>query len=423
MLVMGGIIGAGIFLNPSIVAQRVGSAGLTVGVWVIGGGIALAGALCFAELGANRPQAGGGYVYLRDGLGSLPAFLYGWALLLVIATGAIAAVGVTFARYAAALLGAGEAWVDPIAIGAIVILSAVNYLGVRPGALTQNVFTVLKLVALGTLIVVGFVMVGPEIDDFAVVEPAREPARLAALPAVIGVALLPVLFSYGGWQQTNYVAEEIIAPEHTLPRALVLGVLGVVTIYVLANMVYVGVLGVDGLAASQAPASDVMERLLGSKGAAFISAGIAVSTFGFLNLVILVTPRVYQAMARDGVFFQRVAELHPRFRTPTAAIVFQGAWAILLTLSGTYGQLLDYVVFGDWIFFGLAAATVFVFRRRSEALQFKAPGYPWIPALFVAAAAYVVASSILSNPGNALLGAGLIALGVPAYLYWRRGGG
>ena len=353
----------------------------------------------------------------------MPAFLYGWALLLVIATGAIAAVGVTFARYATALVGAGDEWVIPTAIGAIVVLSAVNYLGVRPGAMTQNVFTVLKLAALGTLIVVGLVMVGPEVDGLAVAEPAREPARLTALPGVIGVALLPVLFSYGGWQQTNYVAEEIIAPERTLPRALILGVLGVVTVYVLANMVYVGVLGVDGLAASQAPASDVMEMLLGPRGGAFIAAGIAVSTFGFLNLVILVTPRVYQAMARDGLFFQRIAHLHPRFRTPTAAIVFQGAWAIVLTLSGTYGQLLDYVVFGDWIFFGLTAATVFVFRRRPGALRFKAPGYPWVPALFVASAGFVVASSIISNPGNALLGSGLIGLGVPAYLYWRRTGG
>ncbi|MCZ6916002.1 MAG: amino acid permease [Gemmatimonadetes bacterium] len=403
-----------------MVAQRVGSAGLTVGVWVIGGGIALAGAFCFAELGANRPQAGGGYVYLRDGFGPLPAFLYGWTLLLVIATGAIAAVGVTFARYATALLGAGDECVVPIAIGAIVALSAVNYLGVRPGAMIQNVFTVLKLVALGTLIVAGLVMEGPEASGLAVADAVGAPLSFAALPAVIGVALLPVLFSYGGWQQTNYVAEEIIAPERTLPRALVLGVLGVVMVYVLVNMVYVGVLGVEGLAASQAPASDVMELLLGPRGAAFISAGIVVSTFGFLNLVILVTPRVYQAMARDGVFFQRVAKLHPRFRTPTAAIVFQGTWAIVLTLSGTYGQLLDYVVFGDWIFFGLVAATVFVFRKRSDELRFKAPGYPWVPALFVAAAGYVVVSSIVSNPGNALLGSGLIALGVPAYVFWKR---
>jgi APA family basic amino acid/polyamine antiporter len=419
MLVMGGIIGAGIFLNPSIVAQRIGTPGLTVAVWVIGGVIALAGAFCFAELGSNRPQAGGGYVYLRDGFGPLPAFLYGWTLLLVISTGAIAAVGVTFARYAADLAGLGDRWINPLAVGAILLLSAGNYLGVRTGAVVQNVFTVLKLVALAVLIVVGLFVAGGE-PDAAITGTAGNALGLGGFAAVVGVALVPVLFSYGGWQQTNYVAEEIVDPERTLPRALLLGVVGVVLVYVLANVVYVKVLGVIGLAASLAPAADVMRALLGPAGATFISAGIAASTFGFLNLVILVSPRVYQAMARDGVFFRRMAELHPRHRTPTAAIVFQAVWASVLTLSGTYGQLLDYVVFGDWIFFGLAGATVFIFRRRGEEIRFKTPAYPWIPGLFVVAAAYVVLSSIASNPGNALLGSGLIGLGVPAYLFWRR---
>jgi APA family basic amino acid/polyamine antiporter len=418
MLVMGGIIGAGIFLNPSIVAQRIGTPGLTVAVWVIGGVIALAGAFCFAELGANRPQAGGGYVYLRDGLGSLPAFLYGWTLLLVISTGAIAAVGVTFARYAADLAGLGTRWINPLAVGAILLLSVGNYVGVRTGAVVQNVFTVLKLLALAVLIVVGLFVVGGE-PEFAVVETAGNALGLGGFAAVVGIALVPVLFSYGGWQQTNYVAEEIVDPERTLPRALLLGVAGVVLVYVLANVVYVKVLGVIGLAASLAPAADVMRALLGPVGATLISAGIAASTFGFLNLVILVSPRVYQAMAKDGVFFRRMAELHPRHRTPAAAIVFQAVWASVLTLSGTYGQLLDYVVFGDWIFFGLAGATVFVFRRRGENLRFRTPAYPWIPGLFVVAAGYVVLSSIASNPGNALLGSGLIGLGIPAYLFWR----
>jgi APA family basic amino acid/polyamine antiporter len=418
MLVMGGIIGAGIFLNPSIVAQRIGTPGLTVAVWVIGGVIALAGAFCFAELGANRPQAGGGYVYLRDGLGSLPAFLYGWTLLLVISTGAIAAVGVTFARYAADLAGLGTRWINPLAVGAILLLSVGNYVGVRTGAVVQNVFTVLKLLALAVLIVVGLFVAGGE-PEVAVIETADNALGLGGFAAVVGIALVPVLFSYGGWQQTNYVAEEIVDPERTLPRALLLGVVGVVLVYVLANVVYVKVLGVIGLAASLAPAADVMRALLGPTGATFISAGIAASTFGFLNLVILVSPRVYQAMAKDGVFFRRMAELHPRYRTPTAAIVFQAVWASVLTLSGTYGQLLDYVVFGDWIFFGLAGVTVFIFRRRGEEIRFKTPAYPWIPGLFVVAAAYVVLSSIASNPGNALLGSGLIGLGIPAYLFWR----
>jgi APA family basic amino acid/polyamine antiporter len=416
---MGGIVGAGIFLNPSIVAQRIGTPVLTVMVWVIGGVIAMAGAFCFAELGSNRPQAGGGYVYLRDGFGSLPAFLYGWTLLLVISTGAIAAVAVTFARYATDLAGLSDRWIAPAAVGAIAVLSLVNYLGVRPGSTVQNVFTVLKLVALTALIVVGLAL-SPGGEGGAAVEVAAESWGIGSFAAVVGVALAPVLFSYGGWQQTNYVAEEIVDPERTLPRALVLGVAGVVLVYVLANVVYVKVLGVIGLAASLAPAADVMRAVLGTAGATFISAGIAVSTFGFLNLVILVSPRVYQAMASDGVFFRRMAELHPRYRTPGAAIIFQAAWAMVLTLSGTYGQLLDYVVFGDWIFFGLAGATLFVFRRRGERIRFATPAYPWIPGLFVVAAAYVVLSSIVSNPGNALLGSGLIALGIPAYLFWKR---
>jgi len=421
MLVMGGIIGAGIFLNPAIVAQRVETATLTVGVWVIGGVVALAGAFCFAELGAARPRAGGGYIYLRDGLGELPAFLYGWTLLLVISTGAIAAVAVTFARYAVALIGIGEKAVTPIAVVAILLLSGVNYVGVRPGANTQNLFTVLKLAALVALIVVGLVVTPEVAQPAAVSAPDSAGGGLWVVIAAVGVGLIPVLFSYGGWQQTNYVAEEIVAPERTLPRALVLGVAGVVAVYVLANLVYVRQLGVAGLAHSLAPAADVMSRTLGAGGRTFISAGIAASTFGFLNLVILVTPRVYQAMARDGLFLPRVARLHPRFRTPTAAITVQASWAVVLTLSGTYGQLLDYVVFGDWIFFGLCGVCVFVFRSRAGEPDgvFRTPGYPLVPALFVTAALYVVVSSVISNPINAAVGSGLIALGVPAYWFWK----
>jgi APA family basic amino acid/polyamine antiporter len=426
MMVMGGIIGAGIFLNPAIVAQRVGTAGLTLGVWVLGGAVALAGAFCFGELGARRPRAGGGYVYLRDAFGPLPAFLYGWTLLLVIATGAIAAVAVTFARYAAALFGLGGSWVIPMAIVAIGFLSAVNYRGVRPGATTQNLFTILKLVALAGLIVAGVAAPMPDAAVASVGAPAAGPGTMAATIAVIGIALVPVLFSYGGWQQTNFVAEEIVDARRSLPRALVLGVSGVVLVYVLANLAYVRQLGVAGLAASQAPAADVMRQVLGPAGASFISAGIVASTFGFLNLVILVSPRVYQAMADDGVFFRAAANLHPRFRTPTRAIIFQAGWAIVLTLSGTYAQLLDYVVFGDWIFFGLTVATLFWYRRHerstSEGEEYRTPGYPIVPALFVAVAVYVVISSVASNPTNALFGTLLIGLGVPVFYYWRRRG-
>jgi APA family basic amino acid/polyamine antiporter len=421
MLVMGGIIGAGIFLNPAIVAQRTGTPLLTIAAWCLGGAIALAGAFCFAELGARAPRAGGGYVYLRDAFGALPAFLYGWTLLLVIATGAIAAVAVSFARYATELAGASEAAITPTAIVAILLLSAINYFGVKPGAWTQNVFTILKIGALLVLIVFGLAIAPPSSANAAAV--TRENASVWI---AMGTALIPVLFAFGGWQQTNFVAEEMKDPARTLPRVLVLGVLGVIAVYVLSNIVYVRQLGVAGLAASRAPAADVMRAAVGDAGATFIAAGITASMFGFLNLVILVTPRVYQAMAADGLFFHAVARLHPRHRTPAVALAIQAAWAVVLTLSGTYGQLLDYVVFGDWIFFGLTAATLFVYRRRDSGKEghgFFSPGYPWIPALFVLAAACVVISSVISNPRNAGIGAALIGLGVPAYGLFRRVGG
>jgi APA family basic amino acid/polyamine antiporter len=242
----------------------------------------------------------------------------------------------------------------------------------------------------------------------------------------VGAALVPVLFTYGGWQQTNFLAEEMVEPETNLPRALLLGVLVVIAVYLLANIAYLRVLGSAGLAATPAPAAEVMERVLGPGGRVVISAGIAVSSFGFLDLVVLVTPRVFQAMAADGVFFRRMAELHPRYRTPSAAILLMGAWAMVLALTKTYGPLTDYVVFGDWIFFGSSVATLFVYRQRerkvAEAapLKFRTPGYPLVPALFVLAAVYVVLSSVRQNPGNALKGAGLLLLGVPVFFAWRR---
>lgn len=423
MLVVGGIIGSGIFLNPAIVAQRVGSGRLIMLTWTLGAGIALLGAFIFAELGARSPAAGGGYVYLRDAFGALPAFLYGWALLLAIATGAAAAVAVTFASYAAPLLHLGAAWEPWLAAGAIVLLSVVNALGVRPGTWTQNVFTLLKLAAIA-------VLVASALFGSATVSAAACPgsAACAGIPpratgviVAVGTALVPVLFSYGGWQQTNFVAEEMVNARRNLPRALVIGVVLVGVVYLAVNLTYLRALGVAGLAASHAPAADVMGRYAGPVGRRLIGAGIAVSTFGFLNLVILVTPRVYQAMARDGLFFARFAELHPRFRTPVAAIAVQGGWAIVLLATGSYGELLDWVTFADWIFFGIIAATLFVYRRRAPVTDgYRAPCFPWTVLLFVAACIYVVLGAIVSNPPNALRGALLLAVGIPVYHFWSR---
>lgn len=416
MAVVGGIIGGGIFRTPATVAERLGTPEAVIITWVTGGAVALIGAFCFGELGQRRPRAGGGYVYLSETFGPLPAFLYGWTLVLVIATGAIAAVAVTFADYTLSLLGLPHRFSVPLAIAAIVLLSGINYVGVRPAAITQNIFTILKLVAIAVLIGAGLLMALPDLP----------PVPRSSFPAAgFGAALVPVLFTYGGWQQTNFIAEEIIEPERNLPRALVLGVTIVITVYLLTNLAYLRILGHSRLAVSTAPAAEMMEALLGPAGGKLIAAGIALSTFGFLNLVILVTPRVLQAMAADGVFFSRFAVLHPVYRTPTLAIVALGVFAVALTLSGTFGQLVDYVTFGDWIFFGLTVAGLFVYRKRehgarsTEQVSFRVPGYPWTPALFVLAAAYVVVSAVRSNPKNAAIGAGLIALGIPAFLYWN----
>jgi APA family basic amino acid/polyamine antiporter len=426
MLVVGGIIGSGIFLNPAIVAQRVGSARLIMATWGLGALVALLGAFIFAELGARRPAAGGGYVYLREAFGELPAFLYGWALLLAIATGAAAAVAVTFASYAAPLLGlppTSERW---LAAAAIAVLSLINAVGVRPGAWTQNVFTVLKLAAIAALVLGALVGSGDPTVGAAAAgagTATAHPAGAWAVTLALGTALVPVLFAYGGWQQANFVAEEMVEPERNLPRALIGGVFLVAAVYLAANFTYLRALGTEGLANSHAPAADVMSRYFGPVGRRLIAAGIAVSTFGFLNLVILVTPRVYQAMARDGLFFARFAELHPRFRTPVDAIVVQGAWAVVLLVSGSYGQLLDWVTFADWIFFGVTAATLVVYRRRDAAVatpRFRAPWYPTSVVLFVVACLYVVAGAIVSNPSNALRGTLLLAAGIPVFHWWSR---
>lgn len=420
MVVVGGIIGAGIFINPAIVAERVGSAWLTLTAWAAGGMVAIVGALCFAELGSRRPEAGGGYVYLREGFGPLLAFLYGWTQLLVINTGGIAAVAVTFAFYATDLFALGAATVKPLAVAAIVLLSGINYYGIRPGSITQNIFTVLKLIAVAVLVFAGLLLAAGTAAPASTPPIDRTPLAVVGL---LGVALVPVLFAYGGWQHLNNVGAEIRDPVRNLPFAVVTGVLVVVASYMLVNIAYLKTLGVGGLAVSTAPAADSMRALVGEGGARFIAAGIMISTFGFVNLVILAAPRIYQAMADDGLFFRTAARLHPRYHAPSAAIVIQGAWAVLLTLSGSYGQLLDYVVFGDWIFFGLIVATTFVYRRRigrEKAGVFRMPGFPLLPALFVVTAAGVVVSTVISNPRNALLGTLLIIAGIPVFSVWRR---
>ncbi len=429
MVVVGGIVGAGIFINPSIVAQRLDTGPLVLGAWVAGGAVALVGALAYAELGALFPRAGGQYVYLREAYHPLVAFLYGWALLFMIEGGAVAAVAMTFAEYALRLTGstATSGAVRMAAILAIAAVSAVNYVGIRPGSRVLNVFVLLKVAALAVLILVGLASPALQAGQAAGPGPGAEPGALpfSATLVAFGAALIPILFSYGGWQNANYVAEEMHDPQRTLPRALLLGTSLVVLIYVTVNVAYLRALGVPGLAATTTPAADAARHWFGATGDLFVTAAIALSTFGFLHLCVLAPTRVYYAMAADGVFFEGVARLHPRYHTPSLAIVLQSCWATVLVLTGTYGQLLDYVVFADWIFFGLTVGAVIVFRRRlpGATRPFRMPGAPVAPAAFVLVAVAVVASVIRVSPRQSLMGVALIAAGVPAFVAWRRASG
>lgn len=452
MIVVGGIIGAGIFTNPYIVAQRLHTGPLVLAAWVAGGVIAMAGAFTFAELGSMFPKVGGHYAYLRDAYNPLAGFLYGWALLLMIETGAIAAVAIIFAEYTLRLVGRPDTYAVHLAIFAIILVTVVNYLGIKPGSRVLNVFVILKTAAL--LVLIGAALLLPSADTTAVEgaqapataeEPAvaDEPAAAESLSAeagaesptipmvfvAFGAALIAVMFTYGGWQNANFVAEEIKNPRRNLPLSIVVGTAIVVAVYVSVNYVYLQALGRDGLASTMTPAADASRYVMGAGGDTFITAAIAISTFGFLNLTVLAPTRVYYAMAADKVFFSSVARLHPRFRTPSLAIVIQSTWAILLVLTGTYAQLVGYVVFADQLFFALAGASLFVFRRTHPLKErpegtFSTPGYPFVPALFVAAATFIVLSALWSNPWGSGLGLVLLATGVPAFFYWnrRRGG-
>ena len=367
MVVVGGIIGAGIFVNPAVVASRLPSGTLVLAAWIVGGAIALAGALVFAELAAAIPLAGGEYVYLREAWHPLVGFLFGWASLLLIQGGGIAAVAITFAQYALRLAGRGGGGAAPLvlAIAAIALLAGINVLGVKPGSRVLNGLVILKILSLGVLIAGGLFMPPGEPSTSTAAGQAR------ALPAAgflgFGAALVPILFSYGGWQSANVVAEETRDPRRTLPRALVAGTIVVIVVYVAVNVVYLRALGRDVLASTLTPAADAVRRLFGSGTDRFLAAAIAISAFGFLDLSFLAPTRISYAMARDGLFFPALARVHPRFGTPALAIVFQAVWSAGLVAAGNYGGLVDSVVFADWIFFGLSAAAVFVLRSRGPA--------------------------------------------------------
>jgi len=417
MIVMGGIIGSGIFMNPAIVAKLVPTESVILAAWLAGGLFALAAAFIWAELASVRPDVGGQYAYLREAFHPLVAFVYGWVLLLVIQTGGMAAVAVTFAQYFVQLT---HVPIRSPYLAAIVlaILTIINCLGVRAGGTVQNVLMVLKIAAIAAIVACGFLL-----GNAAHNELFQEPkVSLSLLPA-FALALVPVIFSYGGWQTATFVAGEIREPRKNLPRGLIIGVIGVVLLYLAANLVYVRVLGVWGLAASDAPASDAMRGVLGDFGARATAAAIAISTVGFLSQSMLTAPRVYFAMANDGLFFKRVAMVHPQTRAPIVAIALQGVLAIVLALLGTYSSILNYVVSVDVIFFGLTACCVFIFRRRelrNEEGTTRVPGHPVTTLVFIAACWIVAINTVYRNPRDTLIGMAIMLAGIPAYWFWRR---
>jgi basic amino acid/polyamine antiporter, APA family len=426
MIVMGGIIGSGIFISPYVVARQVTTPFLILTVWALGGLIALAAAFIWAELAALRPEVGGQYAYLREAYHPLVAFLYGWGLLLVIQSGGMAAVAVTFARYFLELTSFPTTdWM--VAIIALASLTVINCLGVRAGSSVQSLLMVLKIIAILALILCGLFLAGPQ--SGSAVAPSRLLDRAVSfnLLTAIGAAMVPVLFAYGGWQTASFVSGEILEPRKNLPRALIIGVVGVIILYLAVNFVCVRVLGVSGLANTTTPASDVMRLALGAAGARAIAAGIAISTLGFLSQGMLTAPRVYFAMAEDGLFFKMVGRLHPKTQVPIMAIVIQGLLAIVIALSGRYEQILNYVVSVDFIFFGATATCIFVFRRRKTALEAAesvrriatVPGHPVTTALFVVICWLVVINTIYRYPENTLIGLAILLAGIPVFFFWR----
>ena len=419
-IVVGGVIGSGIFLVPKSIAAAVQSPILVLGVWVVGGVLSFFGALTFAELGAAMPEAGGMYVFLREAYGPLLSFLFGWTLFLVIDSGAVATLTVAFtSRYLPYFFKMTPLAVKVVSVLFIVFLGAVNYVGVRAGANLQNVLTIIKTAALVVISGVIFIFGKGNASNF--VSPAPGSFNMSLLGS-FGVALVASLWAFKGWEGSTYSAGEIKRPERNLPLGILGGSLIVLVLYIITNLAYLYMLPVDAIAKSDRIASDAISLAVGPAGGALIAFIILFSITGAANQNILCSPRVYFAMARDGLFFKRIAEAHPKFRTPHVSIIAICIWSIILSLFfGTFEQLFTYVVFGQWIFFGLTVAAVIVLRKKRPDLPrpYKTWGYPVTPVLFILAAVFISMNSLINEFRNAVIGLAIILLGVPAYFYWK----
>jgi len=425
MIVAGAIIGAGIFMNASESAKFCRTSSQLLLVWAVGGVIAFLGGLCFAELGALFPQSGGQVIYLEHAFAPWLGFLFGWTVFTTIQTGAIAAVSTTCARFVGTFIPMPDGATRMTAAGVIWLLTAVNIIGIRPASWVQNVFTVLKISALVVLIVVGiFVFKGTSGAPGSL--PALGPLFPSGLDlkvlSALGLALMPALFSYGGWQNLNFVAGEVKKPARSIPLAIISGVALVVVVYILTNAAYVRALPLPAIAGSTKLAADALEAMAGPWGGRFISAAIIVSTFGITNVFILTGARVYQVMAEKRMFIPAAARVHRRFGTPHIAIILQAVWASGLLLSNTYGQLLQYVTFGDWIFFSLTALALIVLRRKMPGAErpYRTWGYPATPAIFLIISAAVVLNVFISSPVKSIIGTAIILAGLPVYFFVRR---
>lgn len=408
LIVMGGIIGSGIFMNPAVVARRAHTAPLILAVWLFGGVVALTGGFIFAELARRRPDVGGMYGYLRDAFHPVLAFMSGWTALLVSMSGAIAATAVTFALYTAPYFHAPPA---AIAVAVILAMSVINCLGVREGVTVQNALMVVKIAA-----VAGIVIAGIFAPHLATQAPALAPIGGGAVfIGAIGAALLPVFYSYDGWQTAPFMDRELKEPHISLPRGLVFGVIGVVALYVLVTLAGLRTLGAAGLAASQAPATDIVRLAIGPSAGLILTIAIAISTLGFLGNMALTIPRLYYAMARDGLFFKQLAYVHPKTQAPVVAIVMQAGISIAILASGKYDQILNYVTSMDFLWMTLCAVALLIFRARDGARRAS-----WGTLFFAAVSAAVVINSYVAFPKDTLIGLAILLSGAPAYWIWTR---
>ncbi|HEX8805534.1 MAG TPA: amino acid permease [Candidatus Aquilonibacter sp.] len=414
LITIGSIIGSGIFRNPAVVASRAHLPGLAIGAWVVGGFLALIGAFVFAELAERRPVSGGIYAYLRDAYHPAVAFVFGWTLLLISDTGGTAAAAVLFSGYLVPST-------DPriVSVITLAVLVAINCLGVRQGGTWQNLLVVLKVVAIAGLIVAG--LFAHPAAGAAATLPGFD--TTVALLGAFGLAMLPVLFAYNGFQGATYITGETVNPERTIPRGLIFGVLAVIAIYVLVNVGCLRVLGPTGLAATKIPASDVMQALLGRGGARVISVAIALSTLGFMSTRMLVTPRIYFQMAADRTFFKQLAWINPKTHVPTIAIILEGLIAAIIAISGTYDKIVNWVTAPEWIFVVLAAGAIFIFRKRDgDKVQprFRVPLHPFSTILLMLVLLAIFFSEVALIPLDTLYGTLVIVAGIIFYFGWRR---